>query len=118
MDNILRFHKKPKLSDFEGLSINGAVFKEGEGMFTKSTVMVDIPRTFRFTTYLEVFTSSEDKGGMSDLIMTEFLTRGPDLWEMGDAFSRAGFRTPEIEEQMRTLANVLIEKGLAYWTKE
>src|SRR5690606_23443744 len=80
---VLRFHKKPTLSDLEGLTINGAGFKEGEGMYSsKPTLLMNIPKTFRFTTHLEVFTYREDKGSMSDLIMSEFLTRGPDYWEM------------------------------------
>lgn len=118
-NNILRFHKEPKLEDLEGLSINGGVFKKDEGMYTsKPTLLMRIPETFRFTTNLEVYTYSEEKGGHSDLIMVEFLTRGPDYWEMGDAFDRAGFRTPEIEAQMRTLCDELVARELAYWTNE
>lgn len=115
MVKMLRFKKEPNLTDLEKLSINGATFKNGEGYFTNETIVMVIPNTFRFSTKLEIFTH-EDNNEI-DLIMTQFLTRGPEYWEMEDAFSRIGFRNPEIEEQMRSLCEELLKMDLVHWVE-
>lgn len=111
---ILRFHNKPSLEDLEGLSVNGAFFENGEGFIQKNTVVMHVPNTFRFDTTLEVF---QYQNGTCDLIMSQWLTRGPELWEMGDAFYRIGFGDEgTTEQQMRDLCQTLVDRGLAYWT--
>lgn len=113
MEKVLEFYKEPEISDLEGLSINEATFKVGRGMIIDSEVLLmEIPNTFRFTTKLEILKTDD---GRSQMVMTQFLSRGPELWAMGEAFSRIGFRNPEIEEQMRVLCDELIKKGLAKW---
>lgn len=115
MGKILRFNKKPELVDLEGLTVNGGSFKYGKGIIAKAdTILMSIPDTFRFSTYLEIF----EYEGHHEMIMTQFLTRGADYWEMEDAFSRIGFRDPEIEEQMRLMCDELIDKGIAKWVEE
>lgn len=115
MGKILRFKNKPELSDLEGLSINGAVFERGKGLIQSDIILMYIPNTFRFETNLEIAKTTDGKYNM---IMTQFLTRGPELWEMERAFDRIGFRNPEIEKQMRLLCDDLIKKGLAYWEED
>lgn len=115
MGKILRFNNRPTLNDLEGLSVNGSFFENGDGYIQSDGIVMSIPNAFRFKTKLEIVEATDGKYNM---IMTQFLTRGPDLWEMEDAFSRIGFRNPEIEEQMRLLCDELIKKGLAYWEED
>lgn len=113
MGKVLRFIEKPDLSDLEGLSVNGGSFEIGVGFIVKAKIiLMEIPNTFRFSTNLEIL---ETYTGDWEIVMTQFLTNGPKIWEVESAFSRIGFRNPEIEEQMRFLCNELIEKGLAKW---
>lgn len=117
MGKVLKFKKMPELNDLEGLSVNSSKFEIGEGIFQKGVEVpvMSIPNTFRFSTTLEV---AENKDGSYVLVMTQFLTRGPEYWEMEEAFDRIGFRNPEIEEQMRALCNSIIERGLAVWEEQ
>lgn len=115
MKKILRFNNQPKLNDLEGLNINGSYFENGKGYMQSNGVVMHILNTFRFQTKLEIVEATDGKYNM---IMTQFLTRGFELWEMEEAFSRIGFRNPEIEVQMRLLCNELIKKGLAYWEED
>lgn len=112
---VLRFKSSPSLGELVGVEINGSNFVRGEGWIGDSGIVLNIPSTFRFETKLEI---AGTELGEWDLIMTQFLTRGPEYWEMGDAFSRIGYRNPEIREQLEVLCNVLIEKGLAYWVDQ
>ncbi|MET4563535.1 hypothetical protein ABIA69_004755 [Lysinibacillus parviboronicapiens] len=113
MTKILRFKKKTNITDFEGLSVNGGAFKEGDGFIQKNTIVMDVPDTFRFSTKIEVYSNGE---GICDLIMSQFLTRGPELWEMGDAFYRIGFNDEgNTEQQLRNLCDELINRGLVDW---
>jgi len=115
MGKILRFKEEPTLVDLQGLSVNGATFERGKGFFQKAeTIIMYIPNTFRFTTNLEVYKGDKHY----DLILTQFLSRGPEYWEMEDSFRRIGFRNPEIETQFRALCETLINKDLAYWAEE
>lgn len=116
MPKILRFNQKPTIADFEGLSVNGGFFKEGEGFIQENTILMDVPKTFRFSTKIEVY-AYEDGG--CDLIMSQYLTRGPELWEMGDSFYRIGFNDEgTTEQQVRDLCDELIKRDLVYWVKE
>jgi len=115
MKKILRFKKAPTLKDLEGLSVNGGTFENGDGCIQKNTIVMDVPNTFRFSTKIEVYTF---ENGVCDLIMSQFLTRGPEYWEMGDSFRRIGFRNPEIETQFRVLCETLVNKDLVYWAEE
>lgn len=115
MAKILRFISLPVLNELVGLEVNGSRFIEGKGYVVKFGIVMDIPNTFRFNTKLEI---AETHGGDWDLIMTQFLARGPEYWEMESAFSRVGFRNPEIKEQLETLCNDLIARGLAYWVED
>lgn len=113
MRKTLKFKKEPKLSDLEGLNINGARFERDNSMVIRGdVVLMNIPNTFRFQTNLEIVDTID---GDWFMIMTQFLTRGPEYWEMERAFERIGFRNPEIEGQMRLLCDELIKKDLAYW---
>lgn len=115
MGKILRFKEEPTLLDLEGLSVNGATFIRDKGFFQSTeTLIMRIPHTFCFSTNLEVYKGDEN----CDLILVQFLTRGPEYWEMGDSFRRIGFRNPEIETQFKELCETLVTKGLAYWTEE
>lgn len=115
MVKILRFKKEPNLLDLEGLQVNGASFEQGKSFFQQTeTIIMDIPNVFRFSTKLEVYKGDEH----CDLILVQFLTRGPEYWEMDDSFRRIGFRNPEIETQFRALCEALINKDLAYWIEE
>lgn len=109
---VLAFKKQPELKELAGLTVNGAEFVEGRGYIIEEGIVMDIPGVFRFQTKLEV---AEDIAGIWTLIMTQFLMRGPDYWEMGEAFERIGFKNPEIEMQLRVLCDELIARGLAEW---
>ncbi|WP_413356695.1 hypothetical protein AA0X71_18030 [Robertmurraya sp. 2P01SA] len=76
---------------------------------------MDIPNTFRFSTKLEIFTHKDHNE--IDLIMTQFLTRGPEYWEMEEAFGRIEFKNPDIEEQIKQLCEELLKRDLVYWTE-
>lgn len=115
MGKILRFHNLPTLVELEGLEVNGEKFKGGEGWIGKSGIILNIPNVFRFKTKLEIAQSGD---GDWDLILTQFLTRGPNYWEMEDSFSRIGFRNPEIQTQLETLCAELVAAGLANWVEE
>lgn len=113
---ILRFKEKPSINNFEGLSVNGGVFKEGDGFIQKNTILMEVPNTFRFDTTVEVYTY---ENGVCDLIMSQFLTRGPELWEMEDAFYRIGFNDEgNSEEQLRDLCVELINRNLVDWVEK
>ncbi|MGG0718378.1 hypothetical protein ABE096_12410 [Robertmurraya massiliosenegalensis] len=49
--------------------------------------------------------------------MTQFLTRGPEYWEMEEAFGRIEFKNPDIEEQIKQLCEELLKRDLVYWTE-
>lgn len=115
MGKALKFIKHPQLEDFKGLSIKGHEFKIGKGIFHDEIILMEIPETFRFETSLEV---AEDQDNSFGLIATQFLTRGPDYWEMEAAFDRVGFRNPEIEIEMKNLCNQLVERECAQWEEE
>jgi len=116
MDKILRFKKAPTLKDLEGLSVNGGTFEIGDGFIQKNTIVMNVPNTFRFTTKIEVYSY---ENGICDLIMSQFLTRGPELWEMGDAFYRIGFNDEgNTEQQLRYLCNELINRDLVEWVEK
>lgn len=115
MGKILSFKGSPTLDDLKGLEVDGNSFKRGKGIIEKDGIIMDIPNTFRFETCLEVAETIE--GGF-DLIVSQFLTRGPEYWEMEEGFSRIGYRNPEIAEQMKTLCNDLVNRGLAEWHEE
>ncbi|WCF11667.1 hypothetical protein NDS46_30435 (plasmid) [Paenibacillus thiaminolyticus] len=112
---ILQFKNKPTVKGLEGLSINNSSFENGKGFIAQDSIIMSIPNTFRFKTNLEI---AEAMDGKFNLIMTQFLTRGPEYWDMNEAFGRIGFRDPEIEEQMRSVCNELISRGLASWIEE
>lgn len=114
MGKSLLFHKQPTLDELAGLEINGSKFVEGEG-YIFDGIILHIRETFRFQTKLEV---AELMDGRFMLVATQFLSRGPDLWEMDAAFSRIGNNSPEIAAQMRQLSDALINRGLAYWSEE
>ena len=109
---ILRFYKKPLLSDFDGISINGGVFEKGNGMAQANIIFMEIPNVFRFYTNLEI---AENESGEYNMILTQFLTGGVKVWEMDESFFRIGFRDPEIEKELRLLCDDLVNKKLAYW---
>ncbi|MEK8215531.1 hypothetical protein [Paenibacillus sp. FSL L8-0463] len=115
MGKILRFHSLPTLVQLEGVEVNGEKFKGGEGWIGESGIVLNIPNVFRFDTKLEI---AETNGGDWDLILTQFLTKGPDYWEMESSFSRIGFRNPEIQVQLEALCEGLIAKGLAHWVED
>lgn len=96
MPKVLRFKNKPTLEDLEGLSVNGGKFEQGKGFVQDDTIVMHVPKTFRFDTTLEIY---QYKNGDCDLIMCQWLTRGPELWEMGDAFYRVGFNDEGTTEQ-------------------
>lgn len=114
MPKALRFKKKPMLEELHGLSVNGAIFEEGNGYYVDNTIVMNIPKTFRFSTNLEVYPNDD---GSFDLNVTQFLTRGPDIWEMEEAFSRIGFRDESTEQQLRVLCDELINRDLAVWVE-
>lgn len=115
MGKILRFKEAPSLKDLEGLSVNGGTFENGDGFIQKNTIVMEVPNTFRFATTIEIYSNGE---GICDLIMAQFLTRGPDLWEMGDAFYRIGFNDEgDTEQQLRNLCDELINRGLVDWVE-
>lgn len=115
LGKILRFKRIPALGELVGLEVNGGKFERGEGWIGKSGIVLNIPNVFRFETKLEI---AETHGGDWDLVMTQFLTRGPEYWGMESAFSRIGFRNPEIQEQLEALCKDLIVKGLAHWVED
>ncbi len=89
------------------------LLKKVTALFKKNTIVMDVPDTFRFSTKIEVYSNGE---GICDLIMSQFLTRGPELWEMGDAFYRIGFNDEgNTEQQLRNLCDELINRGLVDW---
>lgn len=113
MKREFKLTRKLELSDLEGLQINGASFELGKGMYTsRNTIIMNIPKVFRFSTQLEI---AESDSGDQYLILAQFLTRGPEMWEMEEGFSRIGFQDPEIREQMEQLCENLVSKGLAEW---
>jgi hypothetical protein len=112
MAKILRFKGSPTLESLKGLEVNGSPFQRGKGQIEPDGIVMKIPNTFRFETYLEI---AETTNGGFNLVMSQFLTRGPHAWEMEEAFGRIGFRDPEIEGQMRSLCNELVERGVAEW---
>ena len=111
----LKFIKSPGLSDLEGLKINENRFTIGTGLFVENGIIMEIPEAFRFRTRLEV---ASTENGDKFLILSQFLTRGPDYWDMEDAFYKIGFRNPEIETQLRALCDELVSRGLAEWVEE
>lgn len=111
----LRFVRSPKLSDLEGLKINDNRFVIGTGLFVKDGIIMEIPEAFRFRTRLEV---ASTENGDQFLILSQFLTRGPEAWDMEAAFYQIGFRDPEIEIQLRALCDELVFRGLAEWVEE
>lgn len=113
MQKELRFKAKPTLDNLNGLTINGSEFEIGKGFLDSEIIVMEIPDTFRFKTKLEAV--KDDVTGDYFLVMTQFLTRGVDYWEMEQAFDRIGFRNPEIEVQLRDLCEKLISHGLAEW---
>lgn len=116
MPRILRFKKQPSITDFEGLSVNGGEFIEGDGFIQKNTIVMRVPKTFRFSTNIEVY-AYED--GVYDLILSQLLTRWADSWEMGDSFYRIGFNDEgTTEQQVRDLCDELIKRDLVYWVEE
>ncbi|WP_438498583.1 hypothetical protein [Paenibacillus sp. IHBB 3054] len=115
MGKILRFHTLPTLVQLEGLEVNGGKFQGGKGWIGESGIVLNIPNVFRFNTKLEI---AETNDGNWNLILTQFLTSGPGYWEMENAFSRIGYRDPEIQVQLEALCEVLIAKELACWVDD
>jgi hypothetical protein len=115
MTKHIRFNEKPKLEDLTNLtlSIDNEGFRVDEGLINHPNgIVLPIVNSFRFTAYLEVVKTTKDKWF---LVLTELLTNHIKYRGMEDAFDRMGFRTPEIEKQMRSLIDQLIESDLAQW---
>lgn len=115
---VLVFKNKPTITDLEGLSINGSSFQDNAKGFVNhegNAIVMDIPQTFRFSTKLEVVETNDNR---FILIMTQILTRGVDYWHMDSAFDRIGFRNPEIKEQMQSLCDELVNRGLVEWVED
>ncbi len=112
MSKRLVFKNDPTLEDLKGLEINGKSFEKREGHFTKNGIVLHVPETFRFGSCFEIVYSVDRK---PILVLTQFLTRGLEYWDMGDAFGRIEFRDPEIERQLRNIVDQMVSRELAYW---